>query len=263
MKEKTKSFLSKYKNFKPDFAIVIGSGLGTIMSEIKISDEIPYKEIPGYPTTTVAGHSGELILGKLGKKRVIVFNGRFHFYEGFSMEEVTINVAVANEFGVKGLIISNASGAVNPVLEPGDIMLIKDHVNFIFADNPLRGFKGNERFVNMTNAYDHEYRKTFRLVSEKRKIPIREGVYCAVIGPNYETLAELQLMNRLGIDAVGMSTVPEVIMARYYGIKVLGLSVITDNVFIEGEVTHEQVIKIANKSGEKISVLAKDFLEEI
>lgn len=263
MKEETRNFLIKYANHKPGFAIIIGSGLGTILKEIEIDEKIRYSDIPGYPKTTVAGHSGEMIFGKLGNKSVIVFNGRFHFYEGFSMEEVTINVEAAHEFGVDGLLISNASGAVNPALKPGDIMLIKDHVNFIYADNPLKGFKGNERFVNMTNAYDHDYRMIFKRVAEEKGIDVREGVYCSVMGPSYETLAELYLMNRLGIDAVGMSTVPEVIMARYYGIKVLGISVVTDNVFMEGEVSHEKVIEVASKSGEKISSLTKDFLEKV
>ncbi len=263
MKEETREFLSGFSSFKPEFAIVIGSGLGTILKEVEVKERVQYSSIPGYPQTTVAGHSGEIVFGNLGKREVIVFNGRFHYYEGFSMEEVTINVQTANFFAVKGIIISNASGAVNPVLEPGDIMLIKDHVNFIFSDNPLRGYKGNERFVNMTDAYDHEYRKIFRKIAERNGIDLREGVYCSVMGPNYETLAELHLMNRLGIDAVGMSTVPEVIMARYFGIKVLGLSVITDNVFMEGEVSHEKVIAVANESGEKISMLARQFLEEV
>jgi purine-nucleoside phosphorylase len=261
--DQTSNFLKSFKDYNPDFAIIIGSGLGSILTKIKIEEKVPYKTIPGFPQSTVKGHAGEMIFGKLGGHKVLVFNGRVHYYEGYSMKEVTMNVRVANEFKVKGLIISNASGAVNPALNPGDIMIIKDHVNFIFADNPLRGEKGNERFVNMTEAYDAEYRRTFKKVAEKRNIDVREGVYCSVMGSNYETIAELNLMHRLGIDAVGMSTVPEVIVARFYGIKVLGLSCITDNVFSEGEVSHEKVIKIAEKSGVIISQLAEDFLEEI
>jgi purine-nucleoside phosphorylase len=256
-------FLNKYKNYKPEFAIIIGTGLSSILDRIKVLESIEYKNIPGFPVSTVVGHKGEIVFGKLGGKNLVAFNGRFHFYEGYQMREITANVRVAKFLGANSLIVSNASGAVNPVLMPGDILLIKDHVNFIFAENPLRGEKGNERFVNMIDAYDKSFRKKFIKVADKRGIRLIEGVYCAVSGPNFETIAELELMGRLGIDAVGMSTVPEVIVARFLGMKVLGLSCVTDNVFAEGEVSHLQVIDVAQKCGKALSILIEDFLKEI
>lgn len=261
--EETFKFVERYRKYKPEFSVIIGSGLGSILERVEVIERVPYKKIPGFPVSTVEGHKGELIFGRLSKKSIILFNGRFHFYEGYSMREVTENVRIASFLGANSLIVSNASGAVNPVLNVGDIMLIKDHVNFIFAENPLKGEKGNERFVNMINAYDEMYRKTFLSVAKRQNIDIREGIYCAVSGPNYETLAELNLMNRLGIDAVGMSTVPEVIVARYLKMKVLGISCITDNVFAEGEVTHKQVLEVAEKCGKRISLLIEEFLKKI
>jgi len=261
--EKTFKFLKKYKKYKPEFAIIIGTGLSSILERIEVLERIEYKDIPGFPVSTVVGHKGELVFGKLSGRRLIAFNGRFHFYEGYSMKDVTINIRVANFLGAESIIVSNASGAVNPVLNPGDILLIKDHVNFIFAENPLSGEKGNERFVNMTDAYDKQLRKKFIEVANRRKVRIVEGVYCAVSGPNFETIAELELMDRLGIDAVGMSTVPEVIVARFLKMRVLGLSCITDNVFMEGEVSHLQVIDVAEKCGKILSILIEDFLKVI
>jgi purine-nucleoside phosphorylase len=261
--EKTFKFLESYKKYNPEFSIIIGTGLSSILDRIKILDRINYKDIPGFPVSTVAGHKGEIVFGTLSKKNLVVFNGRFHFYEGYSMKEVTMLVRVADFLGARSLIVSNASGAVNPVLEPGDIVLIKDHVNFIFAENPLRGEKGNERFVNMTNAYDKNYREKFIEVACKKNILIREGVYCAVSGPNFETIAELLFMGRIGIDTVGMSTVPEVIVGRFLNMKIIGLSCVTDNVFSEGEVSHLQVIDVAEKCGKILSILIEDFLKVV
>jgi purine-nucleoside phosphorylase len=259
----TYEFLEKYKKYNPELAVIIGTGLSSILDKIEVLERVDYKDIPGFPISTVIGHKGEMVFGKLSGKNLIIFNGRFHFYEGYSMKDVTITVKVANFLGAKLLIVSNASGAVNPVLRAGDILLIKDHVNFIFAENPLRGEKGNERFVNMVNAYDKDLRAKFVEVADKNGIHVTEGVYCAVSGPNFETIAELELMGRMGIDAVGMSTVPEVIVARFLNMKVLGLSCITDNVFFEGEVSHLQVIDVAKKCGKIISKLIEDFLKEI
>ncbi|MCX6087787.1 MAG: purine-nucleoside phosphorylase [Caldiserica bacterium] len=261
--EKTFKFLEKYKKYNPEFAIIIGTGLSSILDKIKVLERVAYKDIPSFPVSTVIGHKGEIVFGKLSGKNLVAFNGRFHFYEGYSMKEVTTTVRAANFLGAKTLIVSNASGAVNPVLRAGDILLIKDHVNFIFAENPLRGEKGNERFVNLTDAYDKDLREKFIKVADKNGIRVIEGVYCAVSGPNFETIAELELMGRLGIDAVGMSTVPEVIIARYLNMKVLGISCITDNVFFEGEVSHLQVVDVAEKCGKIISKLIEDFLKEI
>ncbi len=259
--EELREFLMKLNKYEPEFSVVIGSGLGSLLENVDISETIPYKEIPDFPISTVMGHKGEMVFGKLANKNVVFFNGRVHYYEGYSMKEVTMNIRVSSMLGVKGLIVSNASGAVNPLLYPGDILLIKDHINLMFGDNPLRGEKGNEKFVNMIDAYDSEYRKIFSKIAHKKGINVREGVYCAVPGPNFETFAELNFMSRIGADAVGMSTVPEVILARFLGIRVLGLSCVTDNVFIEGLVTHSQVLEVADKCGKTLSSLIGNFLE--
>ncbi|MEA3313572.1 MAG: purine-nucleoside phosphorylase [Caldisericota bacterium] len=256
-------FVKDKINFKADFAIIIGSGLSSILDKVQIVKKISYQEIPRYPVSTVAGHTGELIFGTLSGKNILIFNGRVHFYEGYSMREITSSVYLAHATGANNIIITNAAGAVNTALNVGDIMLIRDHVNFIFADNPLREEKGNERFVDLINAYDKEYRAKVAEIARKKRINVKEGVYCAVAGPNYETMAELTLMNRLGIDAVGMSTVPEVIVARYLKMKVLGFSCITDSVFVDGKVTHEKVLDMASRCGKNISCLIEEFLKEI
>ncbi len=262
MEKYTEFVKSRTEGFMPDFAVVIGSGLSPILEKVNVKHRISYREIPDFPVSTVAGHKGELVFGKIGNKKVLVFNGRVHFYEGYSMKEVTKTIRLAGELGVRSLIVTNAAGAVNTTLETGDIMLIKDHVNFIYADNPLRGEKGNERFVNMIGVYGKDFIKKFREIAKSEGIPVREGVYCAVSGPNYETLAELKLMNRLGIDAVGMSTVPEVIVAAYYKMKVLGISCITDAAFGSNEVSHEEVVAVAEKCGKKIALLVEKFIKE-
>ncbi len=262
MEQYTEFVKKETKNFKPEYAIVIGSGLSPIMDRVNVKKRISYKDIPDFPVSTVKGHKGELVFGTIGKKKVVIFNGRFHFYEGYSLKEVTKTIRLAGELGVPNLIVTNAAGAVNTSLEVGDIMLINDHVNFIYADNPLRGEKGNKRFVNMIGVYSREFIKKFRKVANKEGISVREGVYCAVSGPNYETIAELRLMNRLGIDAVGMSTVPEVIVAAYFGMKVLGISCITDAAFGSNEVSHEEVIAVAEKCGKRIAKLVEKFVKE-
>ncbi len=260
--EKYTEFVKNKTDFEPEFSIIIGSGLGPILDKVEVIERFAYRELPDFPVSTVAGHKGELILGHIGNKKVAVFNGRVHFYEGYSMKEVTKTIRLAAGLGAKKLIITNASGAVNKTLEVGDIMIINDHVNFIFAENPLRGEKGNERFVNLTDAYNRKMIEKFKSIAKRENVSVREGVYCAVSGPNYETIAELNLMNRLGIDAVGMSTVPEVIVARYLKMDVLGISCITDSVFSSGEVSHEEVIEVAEKCGRKIAVLVEKFIKE-
>ena len=256
-------FVKDQINFVPDFAIVIGSGLSTMLDKVKVIKRIPYREIPNYPISTVKGHKGELIFGILSGKNVLIFNGRVHFYEGYTMRQVTAGVRLAAGLGTKNIIITNAAGAVNKALKAGDIMLIEDHINFIFADNPLRGEKGTERFVDMINAYDRDFLKKAVEVASRKGIDIRKGIYCAVAGPNYETMAELRFMNRIGIDAVGMSTVPEVIVARFLKMRVLGISCITDSIFNEGDISHTKVLNIANQCGKRIAELIESFLKEV
>jgi purine-nucleoside phosphorylase len=262
--EKLKEFLEPFKQkYEPTFAIIVGTGLESILKYAQIFEKIPYKEIPNFPVSTVLGHASELVFGKLGNHNVVFFNGRFHYYEGYSMREVTMTVRAANALSIKNLIVSNASGAVSPILKAGDIMLIRDHVNAILADNPLRGEKGNEKFVDMTDAYDEEYRRKIKIIASMHNIQIREGVYCALMGPSYETISERSLMERLGIDAVGMSTVPEVILAKYYGMKVIGFSCITVSAIPEEEVQHEKVIQTAKECGERLSLLLNEFLSSV
>jgi purine-nucleoside phosphorylase len=258
--EELKSYLKSFEKYNPAFAIVIGSGLGSILNDVEVKETVSYRDIPGFPVSTVMGHKGEMVFGNLGGKSVVVFNGRVHYYEGYSMKDVTMNVRVAGMLGAKGMILSNASGAVNAILNSGSIMIIKDHINLILSDNPLRGEKGNEKFVNMTDAYDKDYRTTFKQIAFESGVEVFEGVYCAVPGPNFETIAELNFMARIGADAVGMSTVPEVIMARFLGIRVLGLSCVTDNIFMEELVSHNQVLDVADRCGKTLSVLVKKFV---
>ncbi|MGB9694930.1 MAG: purine-nucleoside phosphorylase [Caldisericaceae bacterium] len=258
--EELKAFIQSHLHHNPEFAIVVGSGLGSILGEVDVKEAVKYKDIPKFPLSTVMGHKGEMVFGTLAGKSVVIFNGRVHYYEGYSMKDVTMNMQVAGMLGVKGVILSNASGAVNSMLNPGSIMIIKDHINLIFSDNPLRGEKGNEKFVNMTDAYDEEYRETLKKVALENNVQVFEGVYCAVPGPNFETIAELNFMSRIGADAVGMSTVPEVIMARYLGMKVLALSCVTDNVFMEGMVSHNQVLDVADRCGRVLADLVAKFI---
>ncbi len=229
----------------------MGTGLGQLASEITDSYEFAYKDIPNFPLSTVEGHSGKLIFGKLGDKDIMAMQGRFHYYEGYDMKDVTFPERVMYELGIETLFVSNASGGMNPDFKIGDLMVIDDHINF-FPEHPLHGknFPTGPRFPDMHEAYDKHLRDLADKIAKEKNIRLMHGVYVGVQGPTFETPAEYRMYHRLGGDAVGMSTVPEVIVARHCGIKVFGMSIITD-LGIEGkatEVSHEEVQVAANSA---------------
>jgi purine-nucleoside phosphorylase len=242
----------------PKTAIILGTGLGQLASEITDKTEIPYSDIPNFPVSTVEGHSGQLIFGKLGGVDILAMQGRFHFYEGYSMKEVTLPVRVMYELGIKTLFVSNAAGGMNPKFNIGDLMVITDHINF-FPEHPLRGknFPTGPRFPDMHKTYDPLLIKMAFDIAREKGIPVQHGVYVGVQGPTFETPAEYKMYRILGGDAVGMSTVPEVIVAHHCGIRTFGVSVITDLGGFDDpvEVSHEEVQEAAKK--------AQPFMTEI
>jgi purine-nucleoside phosphorylase len=226
----TVHFLIQEGFVKAEYGIILGTGLGKLLEEVEVLAEVNYSEIPHFPVSTVEYHSGKLIFGKINNKEVIIMNGRFHLYEGYNLQEVTYGVRILNEFGVKKLIVSNASGAVNLSMKKGEIMLIEDHIN-LQGSSPLAFANVGDfgtRFTDMCEPYDVELRMKATLFAKQNQINLHQGVYTAVVGPQLETKAEYRMLKIIGSDAVGMSTVPEVIVANHLGIKVLGLSVLTD-----------------------------------
>lgn len=249
--QETASWLKERMTTSPKTAIILGTGLGQLASEITDSYEFAYTDIPNFPLSTVEGHSGKLIFGKLGGKDIMAMQGRFHYYEGYDMKEVTFPERIMYELGIETLFVSNASGGMNPDFKIGDLMIIDDHINF-FPEHPLHGknFPTGPRFPDMHEAYDGQLRTLADKIAKEKGIRVVHGVYVGVQGPTFETPAEYGMYHRLGGDAVGMSTVPEVIVARHCGIKVFGMSIITD-LGIEGqpvEVSHEEVQAAANKA---------------
>ena len=247
----------------PETAIILGTGLGSLVNEITDKYEIEYKEIPNFPLSTVEGHSGKLIFGKLGNKEIMAMQGRFHFYEGYSMKEVTFPVRVMRELGIKTLFVSNAAGGMNPDFLIGDLMIINDHINF-FPEHPLRGknIPYGDRFPDMSAAYDKQLIAMAKEIAAEKGIRVVEGVYLGTQGPTFETPAEYRMFHRMGGDAVGMSTVPEVIVARHCGIRVFGISVITD-LGIEGivvECSHEEVQKAADEAQPKMTTIFREIV---
>ncbi len=263
--QESAEFIRGIMAIEPETAIILGSGLGGLSKEITGKTCIPYKDIPNFPVSTVEGHSGELIMGYLGEKPVLAMNGRFHFYEGYDLKQVTFPIRVMRELGIKTLFVSNASGGVNPSFEIGDIMIITDHINFL-CDNPLRGknFPYGPRFLSMHEAYDRQLIAKAERVAKEAGIEIRKGVYLADQGPTYETPAEYRMYRILGADAVGMSTVPEVIVANHCGIRVFGVSIIT-NVSREDaseEVSHKDVQKIGEMQEPKMMQIMKGLIND-
>ncbi|AEH50985.1 purine-nucleoside phosphorylase [Pseudothermotoga thermarum] len=255
--KKAVEYLKEKINVQPKIAIILGSGLGGIAKALENPVVIKYSEIPGFPVSTAPGHKGELLFGKLSGKDVMLMNGRFHYYEGYSMRDVTFPIRVMQLLGVKYLFITNAAGGLNPTFDVGKPMIIVDHINFM-GDNPLIGPNVDEwgpRFPDMSEPYNKELIKLAEKVAQEEGIEVYKGVYVAVAGPNFETRAELKMLRNFGADAVGMSTVPEVIVACHAGIKVLGISAITDRAVPEDlkPLTAEEVLKIAEKTGEKIA----------
>ena len=256
--QETASWLKSRMTTSPKTAIVLGTGLGQLASEISDKTEFPYSDIPNFPVSTVEGHSGKLIFGKLGGVDILAMQGRFHFYEGYSMKEVTFPVRVMYELGIKTLFVSNAAGGMNPAFSIGDLMIITDHINF-FPEHPLRGknFPTGPRFPDMHETYDLNLVALADEIAKEKGIKVQHGVYVGVQGPTFETPAEYKMYRLLGGDAVGMSTVPEVIVAHHCGIRTFGVSVITDlgGFDVPVEVSHEEVQGAANK--------AQPFMTEI
>tara|TARA_R110001583_G_scaffold815_2_gene7545 strand:- start:3379 stop:4188 length:810 start_codon:yes stop_codon:yes gene_type:complete len=264
--QETVKFLQDKGLAVPDFGIILGTGLGNLVDKIDIEITISYNEIPNFPVSTVEGHSGELIYGVLGGKKVIAMRGRFHFYEGWTMEQTVFPVRVMKYLGVENLIVSNASGGVNPAFKVGDIMVITDHINFMPV-HPLHGKNEDRfgpRFVDMHEAYSKKMIAKMDKVAQRLGISIQKGIYLALQGPTFETPAEYKMVKILGADAVGMSTVPEVIVAKHMGMNCFGISVITD-LGVEGKaeaVSHEEVQKVAKISEKIVGKLVEEFVKE-
>ena len=255
---------------KPHIGMILGSGLGALAEDIQDADKIPYSGLPGWPVPTVEGHSGQLVIGTLEGKNVCVMQGRTHFYEGYDMPLLGVPVRVMKRLGIEVLIVTNAAGGVNPEFSPGDLMLITDHLNLIgmAGQNPLRGPNLKEfgpRFPDMSQVYDRELADLARKVSKENDLKIKEGVYVCLAGPSYETPADLRFLRTIGVDAVGMSTVPEAIVARHSGIRVLGVSGISNKANLDGNTitTHDEVLEAGRILVPKLIILVRGVLQNI
>lgn len=260
--QETAAFLRERMHTSPETAIILGTGLGKLADEITDKYEIKYEDIPNFPVSTVEGHSGKLIFGKLGNKDIMAMQGRFHYYEGYNMKEVTFPIRVMRELNIKTLFVSNASGGTNDAFEIGDLMIITDHINY-FPEHPLRGKNlYGDRFPDMSEAYSKELINKALVIANEKGIKVQQGVYLGTSGPTFETPAEYKLFGILGADAVGMSTVPEVIVANHAGIRCFGVSIITD-LGVEGkivEVSHEEVQKAADAAQPKMTTIMRELI---
>ena len=263
--QETSEFIKRRVNNKlPKTAIILGTGLGAVVDHINIEVEIPYSEIPNFPVSTVQGHKGRMIFGTLGNKYIMAMQGRFHYYEGYTMREVTFPVRVMKAIGVKTVFVSNAAGGMNPAFKVGDLMIITDHIN-VFPEHPLHGKNIDElgpRFPAMGEAYSKRLIQMARDIAKEKGIRLMDGVYVGTQGPTFETPAEYRYFWRIGGDAVGMSTVPEVIVARHGDMEVFGISVITD-LGVEGiveKVSHEEVQKAANAAQPIMAMLVQEII---
>ena len=264
--ESVKFIKSRYAE-KPLVGIVLGSGLGSFSSEIEVEVEIPYADIPNFPVSTVEGHSGKLIFGNLAGKKVVCMAGRFHFYEGYPVQEVVFPIRVFKYLGIETLLLSNAAGGMQKGFKVGDLMIIKDHISF-FAPNPLIGKNIEElgpRFPDMSQPYDKDLINAAKSIADKAGYTIKEGVYCGVTGPTFETRAEYQLLAVIGGDAVGMSTVQEVVAAVHMGLTVFAISVITDIGIREEEntITHQEVLEAAKEAEPKLTHIFKELIAQL
>ena len=261
--QETASYLKSKMHTHPETAIILGTGLGSLVHEITDSYAISYTDIPNFPVSTVEGHSGKLIFGKLGDKDIVAMQGRFHYYEGYSMQEVTFPVRVLRELGIKTLFVSNAAGGTNPAFSIGDLMIIRDHINF-FPEHPLRGknISYGPRFPDMSEPYSLNLIEKAKAIAKEKGIKLQEGVYLGTQGPTYETMAEYRMFKIWGADAVGMSTVPEVIVANHCGIQVFGVSVITDiapDDHLE-KISHEEVQKAADEAQPRMTTIMRELI---
>jgi purine-nucleoside phosphorylase len=257
-------------SYHPQVGIILGSGLGALAASVEFATIVPYNEISDWPVSTVIGHQGHLVIGKFEGKEVIVMQGRVHYYEGYNMSQVVLPVRVLQRMGIELLIVTNAAGAVNPNLSPGDLMLITDHINLIGMSglNPLRGPNIAEigtRFPDMSRAYDPALMELSRKVAVEENIKLQEGVYISLAGPSFETPADLRFLRIIGADAVGMSTVPEVITARHGGTRVLGISGISNKANLDGDTitTHEEVLAAGEKIAPLLTTLIRGVLRRL
>jgi len=247
--------------------VILGTGLGKLACEVAVETEIPYTQIPHFPVSTVESHVGKLIFGKLMDKRVVVMQGRFHFYEGYTMQQITFPVRVLKELGVTHLLISNAAGGLNPLYHEGDIMLMDDHINLL-GDNPLRGINDPElgsRFPDLSEPYSKELQAVAETTARKLDFTVHRGVYAAMTGPSLETRAEYRFLRRIGADVIGMSSIPEDIVAIQCGMKVFGVTVVTDLCFPDAlnPATLEAIIAVADKAEPKLTAIMKGVIEGI
>ena len=261
-----------HTTYQPTIGLVLGSGLSGLADAVENPDVIPYDEIPHWPVSTVVGHSGRLVIGQLRGQTVLVQQGRAHFYEGYSQAEIVFPVRVMRALGIETLIVTNAAGGINRGFTPGDLMLIKDHLNFVgmAGNNPLRGHNDDRlgsRFPDLTQAYDPGLRKLAQETAVAHNLTLHEGIYAYVAGPSFETPAELRFLHASGADAVGMSTVPEVIVARHGGMRVLGISSITNKAILdpqpEDEVSHEEVLEIGKLIVPRLTNLLYGILPQL
>ncbi|MFM7217780.1 MAG: purine-nucleoside phosphorylase [Bacteroidota bacterium] len=271
MLEKTISIVEHLRRttagFTPEYGIILGSGLGGLVNEITIEHALDYASIPGFPVSTVKGHSGRLIFGTLSGKKVVALQGRFHFYEGYSMQELTLPVRVFKELGIQRLIVSNAAGGMNPDFKIGDLVILRDHIN-LMPDNPLIGKNIDHwgpRFPDMSEPYDSQIAELAGTIAAAAGVRFHFGVYAALTGPCFETPAEYRWLRTIGADVVGMSTVPEVIVARHMNIPCFAVSVVTDLGGFEPiqKVSHEEVLEVATASEKKLTALVKELLNKL
>lgn len=265
-------FIRERTRHQPETALILGSGLNSLADTIESPDIIPTGDIPNWPISTVPGHVGRLVIGDLEGRPVLILQGRTHFYEGYPMDRVTLPIRVMHALGVKTLIVTNAAGGLNPAYEPGDLMLIRDHLNFpgMAGNNPLRGPNDEAigpRFPDMTFSYDPALREVARMVAADAGIVLREGIYAYVAGPSFETPAELRFLHMAGGDAVGMSTAPEVVVARHAGIRVLGISTISNLASLDPEpgftVNHEEVLEMGQRAVPRLIAVVRGVVRQM
>lgn len=265
--QETAAFVKSKVKDLPEIGIILGSGLGGLVDLVEVSVAIPYEDIPNFPVSTVKGHAGKLIFGKIGSKSVMMLAGRFHYYEGYNMQEVTFPVRVMKAVGVHTLMVSNAAGCMNVNWKVGDIMLITDHINQ-FPESPLRGANDERlgpRFPDMTEVYDKQLVRLAKEIAGEHQLDVKEGIYVGLPGPTFETKAEYYWLHTMGADVVGMSTVPEAIVARHGDMRVFGASIVTDMGIREDDnvITHEEVLAAANEAAPKLAKLVATLVERM
>ncbi len=265
--QETVDYIKNKTNFTPEFGVILGSGLGSFTNDIDIQYTLPYDQIPNFPVSTVEGHKGALVFGTIGTKKIVAMQGRFHYYEGYDMKEVTFPVRVMKYLGIEKLIVSNASGGVNPNYEVGSIVILKDQINLL-PEHPLRGINDERfgpRFVNMSEPFSQNLIKKAKKIASELNIEVLDGIYLGLQGPTFETLSEYRMVKTLGADCVGMSTVPEVIVARHMNLETFGISVITDMGNEESieAISHDEVLEAAKKAEPKVRALIKEMILKI